>query len=229
MIGIRWYGVMYVVAFWLAWAIVPRLGKIRGITLSRDQWTRIIAWGAFGVLVGGRLGYAILYDPAYFIANPFEIFKIWHGGMSSHGGFVGAALGVWFATRTSSPSLLLAIADILCIPAAVGLALGRIGNITNDEFGIYPQYEAVGDVIIAVVCLTLLYAPHTNPLPERERGTTRGKIFAIFLILYSILRFLLEYVRPQEWSYIFGLTRGQAYTIPILIIGVILWRYADKQ
>lgn len=216
MIAIRWYGVMYVLAFWLAWALVPYLGRTRGVIVSRDAWTRIIAYGALGVLLGGRLGYAMLYDSAYFLANPAELLQIWHGGMSFHGGFIGAALGTWIAVRYFSP--LLAIADILAVPAALGLALGRIGNITNGEFGVYPYFEAIGDILIAGICYLLLRGDH------RE-----GKIFALFLILTSAQRFLLEYIRPQEWSTVFGLSRGQAYTIPILVLGVILWRYANKR
>ncbi len=240
MLAIRWYGVMYAVAFWLAWAVLPYLGRKRAIPLSRDQWTSIIARGALGVLIGGRLGYVCLYDPEYFLVNPLEIFKIWHGGMSSHGGFIGAALGVWWAVRNFSPLYkgeregvsILAIADVISIPAAIGLALGRIGNITNREFGMYPWYEAFADICIAVICYLSFRPPSRN---LRERGsriksgmTTPGSIFALFLILYSIGRFLLEYLRPQEWSYVYGLTRGQAYTIPLLLAGVLLWIYADK-
>lgn len=217
MMFIRWYGILYVIAFWLAWALVPHLGKKRRVTIGKDAWTLIVACGAAGVLIGGRLGYAIFYDPAYFGANPIELFKIWHGGMSSHGGFIGAALGVWIAARrTGAP--LLAIADILSVPAAIGLALGRIGNITNHEFGVYPYYEAVADVAIAIVCYVLLV-----------RGGSHGSVFSIFLILYSIQRFFLEYIRPQEWPVTFGLTRGQLLTIPILVLGVILFLYANKR
>ncbi|MDA1169243.1 MAG: prolipoprotein diacylglyceryl transferase, partial [bacterium] len=100
---IRWYGVMYVVAFWAAWFMLPSLGKMRGMFLTRDQWTSIVAFGALGVLVGGRVGYAFFYEPLYFLQSPLELFSIWNGGMSSHGGFIGAALGVWWATRFSLP------------------------------------------------------------------------------------------------------------------------------
>lgn len=224
MMIIRWYGVMYVVAFWLAWALVPYLGKKRNVDLSRDQWTLIIACGAAGVLIGGRLGYALFYDPTYFISYPIELFKIWHGGMSSHGGFIGAALGVWIGARRT-PVQLFAVADILAVPAAFGLAFGRIGNITNNEFGMYPYYEAVGDVLIAVVCFVLIYTPHPRPLPERERGT----IFSIFLILYSIIRFVLEYVRPQDWPLTFGFSRGQILTVPLLAVGVLLFFHVNKR
>ncbi len=208
---------MYVVAFWTAWFMLPGLGKIRGVSLSRDQWTNIVAWGALGVLVGGRLGYALFYEPLYFLQSPIELFFIWNGGMSSHGGFIGAALGVWWATR--SPFLtkerLGEVSDVLTVPVALGLALGRIGNIINQEFGMYPYYEAIGDVCIAVICYVLL----------RRRGTT----FPVFLLLYSILRFFLECVRPQDWPLVFGLSRGQLLTIPLFIGAVILLKNANKR
>ncbi len=238
---IRWYGIMYVVSFWLAWLVVPFLGKKRGVVLSRDAWTTIIAYGALGVLIGGRLGYAVLYEPMYFFQYPLELFKIWHGGMSSHGGFIGAAVGVWIAVR-KTPVSLLAVADILCIPAAIGLALGRIGNITNGEFGMYPYYEALANVVIAGVCYFVLRRHHpTQPPLEKGRssafsppyqggvgGGESGVVIAIFLILYSISRFLLEFLRPDEWGLIVGLSRGQIYTIPMLIIGVLLFGHAIK-
>lgn len=233
MLTVRWYGVMYVLAFWLTWVIAPYLGKRKGLHISRDEWTRIIAWGALGVLVGGRVGYVLLYDPNYFFTYPLEVFKIWHGGMSSHGGFIGAMIGVLMAVRYFSPSYegekegvsIFVIADILTVPAALGLALGRIGNITNGEFGMYPLYEAIADIVIAGICYVLL---RNHPLSPAYRTGRGGVVFATFLILYSVARFLLEYIRPQEWSYIYGLTRGQAYTIPLLVGGVLLWIYADK-
>lgn len=215
MLEIRWYGVMYVLAFWIAWALLPYLAKKRGVTLSRDRWTSIVAWGALGIVVGGRLGYGLLYDPHFFLANPGEIFKIWHGGMSSHGGFIGAALGVWWAAR-SLP--LLSIADVISIPAALGLALGRIGNLTNKEFGMYPMYEAIADLCIAGICYVLFVRWKGKP----------GTVFSLFLILYGIARFLLEYLRPQEWSQLVGLTRGQLYTIPLFVIGCILYLRANR-
>ncbi|MDA1168954.1 MAG: prolipoprotein diacylglyceryl transferase, partial [bacterium] len=113
---------------------------------------------------------------------------------------------------------LLNLADISTVPVALGLALGRVGNIINQEFGIYPYYEATGDVLISVVCYMFL----------RVRGGTSGMTFAIFLLLYSILRFSLEYIRPQDWSLVFGLSRGQLLTIPLFLLAVILLKNAYK-
>ncbi len=218
-VHIYWYGVMYALAFWVAYFLLPILGKVRGIILSRDEWTSIVAWGALGVLVGGRVGYALFYEPLFFLASPLQLFQIWHGGMSSHGGFLGAAFGVWMALRQKNVSVL-AVADVITIPAAIGLMLGRIGNSINQEFGMYPFYEAMGNIALAIVCYIVL---------RRKQRVPDGVVFAVFLILYGIQRFLLEYLRPQEWPLSMGFSRGQLLTIPLLIIAVILLKNAYKR
>lgn len=214
---IYWYGLLYVVAFWGAWLLLPTLGKMRRILLSRDQWTSIVAWGALGVLLGGRIGYALFYEPLFFFSHPLELFQIWHGGMSSHGGFLGAALFVWLATRSLRVDVF-SVADCIAPMAALGLGIGRVGNIINQEFGMYAWYEATGDFLIATLCYLVL---------RREKRS--AVVFALFLLLYGIQRFFLEYVRPQEWASTFGLSRGQLLTIPLLIAAVILLKHAYKR
>lgn len=216
-IHIYWYGVLYVVAFWAAWFFLPILGKMRGIVLSRDEWTNIVAMGALGVVAGGRLGYVLLYEPLFFLAHPTQIIQIWHGGMSSHGGFVGAALCVWIVSRKFSVPLL-ALADSISPLAALGLALGRLGNGINQEFGSYALYEGAGDFFLFLLCYATLRTSKTN-----------GVVFGLFLFLYSVQRFVLEYVRPQEWSLVFGLSRGQVLTIPLLILAVLVLVRAYKR
>jgi phosphatidylglycerol---prolipoprotein diacylglyceryl transferase len=214
---IYWYGVFYVLAFWAAWFFLPFLGKMRNIVLSRDQWTSVVAWGALGVLVGGRLGYVLLYEPGFFLTNPLEIVKIWRGGMSSHGGFVGVVLFVWLACR-KLPVSLLALADVVVPIAALGLALGRLGNVINQEFGVYAWYEGLGDLLIALFCYVMLRTQRTH-----------GVVFALFLFFYGVQRFLLEYLRFQEWPLLWGFSRGQVLTIPILIIAVLVLSRAYKR
>lgn len=233
---IRWYGFLYVVAFWFAWFVAPYLARKHGEKDSRELWGTIVAYGALGVVVGGRLGYAIFYEPGFFWEYPLAIIQIWHGGMSSHGGFIGAALFVWLATRFSFRKLI-AIADIVAIPSAVGIALGRIGNFINQElYGtvttlpwgmLVPEdsllhhpiqiYDALGMMVLAIVCFMLL-----NP------KIFRGVVFALFIVWYCIQRFLLEYIRLQEWQGAWGLSYGQILTIPLLFAGVLLCIYAYK-
>lgn len=232
--SIYWYGLLYVLAFWLTWSLLPRLQKYRGLSLSREQWTYIAAWGAAGVIVGGRLGYALLYEPAYFASHPFDLFVLRGGGMSSHGGFIGVWLALWYAGRQLRVPLL-ALTDIIVIPAAIGLALGRLGNFVNQELYGTPTALPWGVSIPAVEGRrhpTQLYAMAKNCLialvcwPQLRKAAHRplaGSTTALFLIMYSVLRFSVEFVRVQEWPLVFGLTRGQLYTIPLFIVGFLLW------
>jgi phosphatidylglycerol:prolipoprotein diacylglycerol transferase len=225
-LSIHWYGVLYVVAFWIAYGLVPYLAVFRSLKATRDQWTAIIAYSALGVLVGGRLGYALLYEPAYYFLHPLEIFQIWNGGMSSHGGFVGVGAVLWMATRRYAISFL-SLLDIATVPIAIGLALGRTGNFINEELGgvSYPVQliDATIMVGIAILCYVVL---RRSPKSLLNRN---GSVIALFLISYSITRFFLEYVRIQEWSYIAGLSRGQFFTVPLFAIGVLLFAYANKR
>jgi len=183
---IYWYGVLYVVAFWAAWFFLPFLGKMRGLLLSRDQWTTIVAWGAIGVLVGGRIGYALFYQPMFFISHPLELLAIWNGGMSSHGGFIGVAVAVWAWARLERGATFLSTLDIITVPAAIGLALGRFGNFINQE--IYTGYSAFLDVgamiLIAGVCYAMLrISVGSSLLPFWERVRVRGVHRDIFPLI----------------------------------------------
>lgn len=217
--AIHWYGVMYALAFWVAYALLPYLGRLRGLKLSRDSYTMLIVYGALGVLVGGRLGYALFYEPGYFISHPFDVFAIWRGGMSSHGGFIGVAAALWFWVKKERVSLL-AVADIITVPVAIGLALGRVGNFINQE--LYVGYDAFWDVGAMAMLAAISYW-------MLKRRSKPGSVIAALLILYSISRFFLEYIRIQEWSYIWGLTRGQVYTIPLFLLGMVLLRKSVKK
>lgn len=231
--AVHWYGLLYVAAFFLAYVLVPRLQALRGLALSRDQWAETLTRVILGVIIGGRMGYVLLYDPGYFLMHPAEIFAVWKGGMSSHGGFLGAFLGLLISARRMRVSLL-ALGDVAAVPAAVGLALGRIGNVINQElYGrvtsvpwaiAIPGVEglrhptahfAVGkDLFLALLCLLML---------RRFRHAPSGTVSGIFLLGYGILRFLLEFLRePTHTPFMLGsliLTRGQLYTLPLMVCG----------
>jgi phosphatidylglycerol:prolipoprotein diacylglycerol transferase len=239
---LHWYGLLYLAAFLVAYVLLPRLQRYRDVTLSRDAWSDILSWGILGVLLGGRLGYVLFYDPAYFLAHPLEIFAVWQGGMSSHGGFIGVILSMLYSCRKHKISLF-ALGDIVVIPTAIGLALGRLGNFINQElYGIpttipwgieipgieelrHPtQLYAVGkDLFIALVCFLHLR------LPKKPNGQTAG----IFLILYGVLRFALEFLRePTHTALILGpliLTRGQVYSVPIVVGGIVVLILAQRK
>ena len=236
-LSIHWYGLMYLLAFLLAFVLLPRLQRFRGLSLTKDDWASLLSWGIIGVIVGGRLGFVIFYEPTHFAEYPLEIFQIWHGGMSSHGGFLGVAIAFAYACKKKGIDPLL-LADLLVVPIAIGLALGRIGNFINEElYGVvttmswainvtgveglrHPTqlYAVAKDLLIAGVCLWHL---------RMVKPVIVGRTFALFLILYSVLRYIVEYFRVQEYGLLhFGLitmSRGQLLTVPLLIVGVILW------
>jgi phosphatidylglycerol---prolipoprotein diacylglyceryl transferase len=232
--AIHWYGLLYLAAFLLAFALLPRLQKFRGLAVNRDDWASILSAAVLGVIVGGRLGYVLFYAPQLFTQDPLEILKVWHGGMASHGGFIGVTVALlWILHRKRLP--LLAIADVVVVPIALGLALGRVGNFINQELygtvtslpwaisipGVeglrHPTqiYAVVKDLSIAGICFWHL--THT---------TRSGRTFALFLILYGALRFLVEFLRVQEYPLVsigaFALSRGQLLTIPVFLAGLLL-------
>lgn len=235
--GIHWYGILYVLAFLLAFMILPQIQRYRSLALSRDEWSGVLTAGILGVLLGGRLGFVLFYHPLYYFAHPLELFAVWRGGMSSHGGFLGVGLALLLVCRQMRIPLL-ALLDVAVVPAALGLALGRVGNFINQElygsittlpWGIaipgveglrHPTqlYAVLKDLSIAAACFWHL---------RRTQARAPGGTFAVFLMLYGTLRFLLEYVRAQDISPLaiggITLTIGQLYTLPILLVGCVLW------
>lgn len=238
---IHWYGLLYLAGFLIAAYLLPKLQTYRHLDLHRDRWAGLLSWSVGGVIVGGRLGYVFFYEPQYFLLHPLEIIAVWQGGMAFHGGLIGVVMVLLLWSRAQKISLL-ALADIVVIPVAIGLALGRIGNFVNQELygtvttlpwgmsfdgaeGLrHPiQLYAVGkDLFIAAVCFWHLGITKDN----LQRWGCTG---AAFLILYGVARFLLEFLREQQYPMtdLLGtaVTRGQLLCIPMILagLGVCIW------
>lgn len=234
---IRWYGLLYIIAFGIAWWLLPRLGKRRGMALTADQWLVILAAGMAGVIVGGRLGYALLYEPGFFMSNPWQIFAIGQGGMAFHGGLVGVAAALWFVARAYSIPIL-QLLDVVVIPVAIGLSLGRVGNFINSEligtptmlpWGVlFPGqdvprhpvqlYAALKNSGVALLCAWYFF---------HARHYMVGRTTALFLIGYGLARLVIGFVREIDgWSVTVGsviVTEGQALSAPLVIAGLLLW------
>ncbi|MFH0770990.1 MAG: prolipoprotein diacylglyceryl transferase [Candidatus Peregrinibacteria bacterium] len=241
--SVHWYGLLYMVAFILAYVLLPRLKRAPSEDITADDWASILSFSVIGVLVGGRLGFVLFYEPAYFLAHPLEILMVWRGGMSSHGGFLGVVIAILAVCRKRGLDPFV-VADRVSIPAAIGLSFGRVGNFINQElygtvttlpWGIsipgveglrHPVqiYAIIKDLFIALMCF--LYFKRSD---ERHSGRT----FALFLMLYGVLRFITEYFRDQPYaSFSIGsvmFTRGQLLTIPIVLAGVILWWWMGRR
>ncbi|MFA6039089.1 MAG: prolipoprotein diacylglyceryl transferase [Candidatus Peribacteraceae bacterium] len=236
-LNIHWYGILYVASFLIAAFLLPLLQRFRGMHEPKERWFDVVTWAVLGVLVGGRLGFVFFYEPSYFLRMPWKVIAVWEGGMASHGGFVGVIAAVWLYTRMKGMRTF-AVADLLSIPAALGLGLGRIGNFINQElYGTVTSlpwairipgveglrhplqiYDALLMVCIALLCFVLLRLGK----PERD-----GRIFAVFILSYGVTRFLLEYIRVQTYEpftlWFITLTRGQLLTVPLIFFGIVLW------
>lgn len=237
--SIHWYGLLYLCGFFLAWVLIPRLQKFRKLSVTRDEWGTILSAAVVGVIVGGRLGFVFFYEPVYFLSHPWEILMVWKGGMASHGGFIGVTVALLWTLRRRSWTEIWKIADIIVVPIAIGLALGRVGNFINQElYGIVTDlpwgitvpgeqglrhptqlYAVAKDLLIAVVCFVHLFRTRDRMQP--------GQTFALFLLLYGVLRFLIEFLREQHgevWELGgLSLSQGQMLTLPVILIGFVMW------
>ena len=240
---VRWYGVAYVLGFVCAALVVWRVARRWRVRVDADSLLTIMFCVIVGVIVGGRLGYVLFYGDGYYLAHPEKIFAFNEGGMSFHGGLVGALLSGLVAGRlTGIPYLTLA--DLGCIGAPLGLLFGRCANFINGELWGAPTdapwgvvfggaagtmarhpsqlYEALLEGIVIFAALYLL----SRRLPPRPRGTFLG----LFLVMYGCFRFLVEFVREPDvqLGYLWGgwLTMGQLLSAPLVAVGAGVLVYA---
>lgn len=243
--SVRWYGLAYVMGFVCAALVLWRVAKRWRVRVDTDSLLTIMLCVIIGVIIGGRLGYVLVYGDGYYFAYPAEVLAFNHGGMSFHGGLIGALLsGIVAAHVTKIPYLTLA--DMGCIAAPIGLFFGRCANFVNGELwgaptdaawgvvfggsaGMMPRhpsqlYEALLEGVLLFIVLYAL----SRKCPPRPRGTFLG----VFLIGYGICRFLVEFVRQPDAQigYLWGgwLTMGQVLSAPLVIVGVCVLIYAVR-
>ncbi len=242
---IRWYALSYIGGLGLGWLyawVLIRNDRLWG-HMPRPQPQSIadlVLYLALGVVIGGRLGQVIFYQPEYFFAHPLEIFEPWLGGMSFHGGLIGAALAIWYFGRKSRVPLL-TIADIVAATAPIGIFLVRIANFINEE-----QWGRPSDVPWAMVFPDVDSQPrHPSQLYEagleglllflvvwlfvRSGAFKRpGIVTGVFCVGYAVTRIISEFFRepdPQLERLSYGLTMGMVLSIPLLLAGVALLFY----
>ncbi len=240
-IEVRWYSLAYILGLFIGLVIIKSLNKNKGNIITVKQLDNFFIWAVIGIILGGRIGYVILYQINEFLNNPFYIFEIWNGGMSFHGGLIGIIISIYIFCKIHKINFFY-LSDLVAVVSPIGIFFGRIANFINTELigrptefyitVIYPQidniprhpsqlYEAFFEGIILFVIL-LFYFFRKNELDKF--GVTSG----LFLVLYSIFRFFIEFIREPDahLGLIYNfITMGQILTIPLFIIGIIFIRY----
>jgi phosphatidylglycerol:prolipoprotein diacylglycerol transferase len=243
---VRWYALAYITGLILAWLYCRWMSRLPPQRLKPVDFDDFLLWATLGVVLGGRIGYVLFYKPDYYLQNPLEVFFIWRGGMSFHGGLLGvlAAIGLFARSRGVS---YFTLSDIIGAATPIGLCLGRIANFINGElFGrttdstvvpwamVFPQggpiarhpsqlYEALLEGLLLFLVLHVMV----------RRGALQrtGLVSGAFMIGYGLARIVAEFFRQPDDFLQFVLphtTMGQVLSLPMVLIGVAIILWARK-
>jgi phosphatidylglycerol:prolipoprotein diacylglycerol transferase len=250
-IAIRWYALAYIVGILLGWLYARTLIKTESLwagpaPLTVEDFDDFVLWVTLGIILGGRIGYVLFYNLPYFIENPLEVFQLWKGGMSFHGGFIGCLIVIFLFARFRNISFL-SLGDLTCAAATIGLFLGRIANFINGELWgrptdvpwamVFPSggpeprhpsqiYEATLEGLVLFIVLALMIRAGALKRP--------GLITGSFALGYGIARSICEFFREPDAQLGFlwgGLTMGMLLSLPLMLIGIgfIVWAMRTKR
>ncbi|HPR17504.1 MAG TPA: prolipoprotein diacylglyceryl transferase [Candidatus Cloacimonadota bacterium] len=234
LLEIRWYGLFYILAFAIGYLFIRRNYAIKNIKLDKEEYESLLFDLMLGVIIGGRIGYVLFYNLSFYLQNPLQIFKVWEGGMSFHGGAIGVIIAGLLFCRKHKHNFY-KLADPVMPLVSVGLFFGRIGNFINAElYGrptnvpwgmIFPNsdgkprhpsqlYEAFAEGILLFLITNFMF----------RRVKTKGIVFWSWIGLYGLFRFLLEFMREPDvhLGYIWGfMTTGQILCSLMVISSII--------
>ena len=244
---IRYYGLFYAFGFFIAYLTLPYLARIKGIKITKDDVADFLVYMIFGVVLGARMIYVVFYNPMYYTQNPLEIIGLWHGGLSFHGGLLGALIAGYLFCKKKKIEFY-DMADIAVVPVALALALGRIGNFINAEL--------YGRITDAPWCVDYSKNKFVQNLPSgcrhpsqvyeslknlfifaalwmiKDKKLPKGFMFWTFVTLYGLLRTFMEFFRQpdEQVGFIFKyFTMGQMLSFPLFLIGAyMLFRLKRK-
>lgn len=242
-VSVRWYALAYLAGFVCAGAVIWRTQRRWGLGLTADDVLSVVIGVVFGVIIGARLFYVLFYGDGYYLSHPLEVFATWEGGMSFHGGFVGAVVGGALVCRRYGISVA-TMCDLGVIGAPIGLFFGRCANFVNGELwgkptdlpwgvmfetggAVYRHPSQLYEALLEGLVIFLVLWTLSRRLPPRPQGTFVG----MFLTLYGVFRFLIEFVRvpDAQLGYLFGpITMGQLLSVPFAVAGVALLVLAHR-
>tara|TARA_B100000242_G_C42943186_1_gene437383 strand:- start:35 stop:883 length:849 start_codon:yes stop_codon:yes gene_type:complete len=241
--GIRWYGMSYLLGFLAAYFLLLLYHKSNRSPYDKDQVINLMTFQIIGVLLGGRIGYLFLYQFETIISDPFQVLRVWQGGMASHGGFIGVFIATFWYAKKSSQNIR-PIGDIIVSIVPPGLFFGRIANFINGElwgrttdisFGVL--FPKAPDFLLSIArhpsqlyaallegLLTFCFVQWRfwkTDVTKRNPGQLSGE----FLIVYAIARITNEFFREPDATLLLGMTRGQFYSLFLILAGgiVIFW------
>ena len=233
---IRWYSLSYIFGVIFGWFYCKK--KLIENERYQNMFDDYIFYLIIGVIIGGRLGYVIIYNLIYYLNNPFEILMIWKGGMSFHGAVIGIIIATYFFSLKKKVNIFYFL-DLVCLSAPIGIFFGRISNYINselygretdvlwsvkfvliDNLKRHPSqiYEAIFEGIILFIILNYL----VSRVDKKE-----GYVSSLFLIFYSFFRFIIEFTREPDAHIgllLFNLSIGQLISIFVFFIGILLWK-----
>lgn len=245
--GIRWYGIAYLLGFIIAGVILRIAWKKERSPYDPEQVMNLMTFQILGVLIGGRIGYVLLYQTSKFWQDPLVLLRVWEGGMASHGGFVGVCIAtLWYARQSKQSPF--PIGDLIVSIVAPGILLGRIANFINGELWgrttevswgvLFPNapgfalsvarhpsqiYAAILEGLLPFIYIQWRF--WKSDTPSRFPGQLTGE----FLLIYSAGRILSELYREPDASLIVGMSRGQFYSIFLAMGGILLIYLAGKR
>jgi phosphatidylglycerol:prolipoprotein diacylglycerol transferase len=243
--AVRWYALAYIAGLLLGWRYCLMLTNRPPQAMTREQLDDFLVWATIGVVIGGRLGYVVFYQPGYFLAHPIEIPQMWKGGMSFHGGFLGLLLATYAFARRHGIEFW-SMTDLIAASGPIGLFFGRIANFINGELWgrttdvawgvIFPRggplprhpsqlYEAVLEgLLLTLVAALLIYRFEALRRP--------GMVFGTFLAGYGLARIVVETAREPDafiGYLVGGTTWGQWLSLPMVFAGLYLIRRARRR
>lgn len=245
-LDIRWYALAYLAGFLLGWKYALHLAGLHPNNRpTRDDIDNFLPFAVLGVILGGRLGYVLFYQPALYLASPLDAFKVWEGGMSFHGGALGVIIALIIFSWQQKIQLL-RLSDIVCACVPIGVFFGRLANFINGELfgrvtevswavkfprgGAYPRhpsqiYEALLEGALLFVILLILYK-------KFNFGARPGVVTGAFLAGYGAFRMFVELFRQPDAhiGFLFGgISMGQVLSLPMVLVGVTVIAYAYKK